>query len=231
MPILFEEVTALRHNTPSTFNRVNSISLNDNPPPFISHQPKLQPAHLSLEQDQPLLKHWSASTPNTDDSSDSDITSSNMFSALCLSSSSPPSITALSDDSDSKLSSKPSCKHVWETPADKLSLDLAPALLTFIKQFQQAQQDRSEVKHHQLEYGYWRTCQKATTLLASHEHQLTMQHKLFTHEETMAAQELEKMKLTVKLEEPHAQNLTLQKGVAGSEDQVPSSSNQDVYLL
>ncbi|KAI6154559.1 hypothetical protein BKA82DRAFT_34288 [Pisolithus tinctorius] len=103
--------------------------------------------------------------------------------------------------------------------------------LTFIKQFQQACQDRSEVKCHWLEYGYWRTCQKATTLLADHEHQLTMQCELFAHEEAMAAQELEKMKLAVKLEELRAQNLALQKGVAGGEDQGPSSGTQDVYPL
>ncbi|KAI6146720.1 hypothetical protein BKA82DRAFT_29421 [Pisolithus tinctorius] len=154
-----------------------------------------------------------------------------MFSALCLSSSSPPSVATFSDDSDSKLSSKPSCKHAWETTTDKLSLDLASASLTFVKQFQQVQQDRSEVKHHQLEYGYWRTCQKATALLVDHEHQLTMQRKLFAHEEVMAAQELEKMKLAIKLEELRAQNLALRKGVAGGEDQGPSSGTQDVYLL
>ncbi|KAI6144061.1 hypothetical protein BKA82DRAFT_33837 [Pisolithus tinctorius] len=51
-----------------------------------------------------------------------------------------------------------------------------------------------------------------------------MQHELFAHEETMAAQELEKMKLTVKLEELCVQNLTLQKGIAGGEDQGPSSA-------
>ncbi|KAI5987759.1 hypothetical protein F5J12DRAFT_898479 [Pisolithus orientalis] len=227
----FSELSAVISSPSSTFNRVNSISLNDDPPPFISHCPKLQPACLSLKQDQPLLKHWSASTPNTDDSSNSDIASSNLFSALCLSSSSPSSITALSDDSNSKLSSKPSHKCAWETPADKLSLDLASASLTFIKQFQQVWQDRSEVKCHWLEYRYWRTHQKATALSANHEHQLTMQCELFTHEEMMVAQELEKMKLTIKLEELHAQNLALQKGIDGSEDQGPLSSNQDVYLL
>ncbi|KAI6006307.1 hypothetical protein F5J12DRAFT_940181, partial [Pisolithus orientalis] len=220
----FSELSPVIPPPPSTFNRANSISLNNNPPPFISHHPKLQPAHPSLEQDQPLLKHWSASTPNTDESSNSDITSSNMFSALRLSSSSPPSVTAFSDDSNSKLSSKPSCKHAWETATDKLSLDLTSVSLTFVKQFQQVQQDRSEVKHHWLEYGYWRTHQKATTLLADRKHQLTMQCELFAHEEVMVAQELEKMKLTVKLEELWAQNLALQKGVAGGEDQGPSSS-------
>ncbi|KAI6143455.1 hypothetical protein BKA82DRAFT_34848 [Pisolithus tinctorius] len=166
-----------------------------------------------------------------DESSDSDIASSNMFSALRLSSSSPPSVPAFSDDSNSKLSSKPSCKHAQETATDKLSSDLASASLTFVKQFQQAQQDRSEVKHHQLEYGYWRTCQKATGISANHEHQLTMQCELFTHEEAMVAQELEKMKLAIKLEELQAQNLALQKGVAGGEDQGPSSGTQDVYPL
>ncbi|KAI6140334.1 hypothetical protein BKA82DRAFT_31044 [Pisolithus tinctorius] len=143
----------------------------------------------------------------------------------------PPSIATFSDDSDSKLSSRPSHKHAWDTPADKLSSNLMSASLTFIKQFQQVQQDRLEVKHHWLEYGYWRTRQKTTTLSADCEHQLTMQHKLFAHEETVAAQELEKMKLTVKLEELHVQNLTLQKGIAGGEDQGPSSGTQDVYPL
>ncbi|KIN93122.1 hypothetical protein M404DRAFT_36380 [Pisolithus tinctorius Marx 270] len=154
-----------------------------------------------------------------------------MFSALCLSLSSPPSIATFSDDSDSKLSSKPSHKHAQETATDKFSSDLTSVSFTFIKQFQQAQQNRSEVKRHQLEYGYWRTRQKATTLLANRKHQLTMQRELFAHEEAMVAQELEKMKLTVKLEELWAQNLTLQKGIAGGEDQGPSSGTQDVYLL
>ncbi|KAI6154693.1 hypothetical protein BKA82DRAFT_23403 [Pisolithus tinctorius] len=221
----------LLSSLPANSERANSISLNNNLPPFVSHHPKLQPACPSLKQDHPLLKHQSASTPNTDNSSDSDITSSNLFSALHLSSSSPPSVATFSNDSNSKLSSRPSCKHAWDTPADKLSSNLVSAALTFIKQFQQPQQDRSEVKRHQLKYGYWRTRQKTTTLLANHEHQLTMQCELFAHEETMVARELEKMKLAVKLEELRVQNLTLQKGIAGGEDQGPSSGTQDVYPL
>ncbi|KAI6002435.1 hypothetical protein F5J12DRAFT_913905 [Pisolithus orientalis] len=104
----FSESSTIIPPPPSTFNRVNSISLNDDPPPFVFHCPKLQPAHPCLKQDRPLLKH-------------------HPLSLIVF----PPSITALSDDSNSKLSSKPSHECAQETPADKLSLDLASALLTF----------------------------------------------------------------------------------------------------
>ncbi|KAI5981692.1 hypothetical protein F5J12DRAFT_900666 [Pisolithus orientalis] len=193
---------------PPVFNKGNPISLNDDPPfPFISPHLKLQPTHPFLEQDQALLKPRSASTPNTDDSSDSDITSSNMFSMLCFSSSSPPTTTLLLDDSDSKLSSN------------------------FVQQFQQAQQERSEAKCHHLQYGYWKENEKANSSLAECQHQLAMQHEQYANEEAMVAQELEKMKLTVKLEELQGQNLALQKRVAGGGDQGPLSTNEDVHKL
>ncbi|KAI5998978.1 hypothetical protein F5J12DRAFT_784820 [Pisolithus orientalis] len=98
-------------------------------------------------------------------------------------------------------------------------------------QFQQAQQERSEVKCHHLQYSYWKENGKANSHLAECQHQFTMQHEQYAHEEAMVAQELEKMKLTVKLEELWGQNLTLQRGVAGGEDQGPSLTNEDVHKL
>ncbi|KAI6000953.1 hypothetical protein F5J12DRAFT_894576 [Pisolithus orientalis] len=179
---------------PSVFNKCNPISLNDDPPfLFISPHPRLQPMHPSLEQDQALLKPRSSSTPNMDNSSDSDITSSNMFSMLHFSSSSPATTTLLSDDSDSKLLSN---LHELHTA-----------------------------------YGYWKENEKANTHLTEHQHQLMIQCEQYAHEEAMAAQELEKMKLVVKLEELWGQNLALQRGVAGGEDQGPLLTNEDGHEL
>ncbi|KAI5991083.1 hypothetical protein F5J12DRAFT_897591 [Pisolithus orientalis] len=166
-----------------------------------------------------------------DDSSDSDIASSNMFSMLHFSSSSPPTITLLSDDSDLKLLLKSSHKCTCEMPANQLSSNLASASMSFIQQFQQAQQERSEAKHHCLQYSYWKENEKANSHLAEHQHQLVMQHEQYAHEEAMAAQELEKMKFMVKLEELWGQNLALQRGVAGGEDQGPSLTNEGVHKL
>ncbi|KAI5996037.1 hypothetical protein F5J12DRAFT_896377 [Pisolithus orientalis] len=89
--------------------------------------------------------------------------------------------------------------------------------MSFVQQFQQAQQERSEAKCHHLQYGYWKENEKANSSLAECQHQLAMQHEQYANEEAMVAQELEKMKLTVKLEELQGQNLALQKGVAGEQ--------------
>ncbi|KAI5998949.1 hypothetical protein F5J12DRAFT_784792 [Pisolithus orientalis] len=84
-----------------------------------------------------------------------------------------------------------------------LSLEQDQALLkpSFIQEFQQVQQQRSEAKHHQLQYGYLEENEKSNSCLAGCEHQIVRQHEQHVHGEVMAAQELEKIKLSVKLEE------------------------------
>ncbi|KAI5999782.1 hypothetical protein F5J12DRAFT_895030 [Pisolithus orientalis] len=206
---------------PLIVDKGDPISLNDDPTPFVSCHPKIQPMHPSLEHNSPLLKPRLASTPNTDESSDSDMSSSNLFLGLRMSSSS----TVLSDDSNCKpSSSKLSCKHGNEAPADQLSV----------------QQDQLEHKCSQMDFNYWKVKErksahdyqltKWSTDVEDHEHQLQMQCKLHAHEQAMVAQEVEKMKLAVQLEQLCVQNLTLQKGIAGGEDQGTSSDSQNIHL-
>ncbi|KAI6148126.1 hypothetical protein BKA82DRAFT_4015169 [Pisolithus tinctorius] len=108
-------------------------------------------------------------------------------------------------------------------PAKQLSLNLVSASMSFVQQFQQAQQERSEAKCHHLQYGYWKEMRRPTATWLNCEQ--------YAHEEAIAALELEKMKLAVKSEELQGQNLALQRGVAGGEDQDPSSTNEDVHKL
>ncbi|KAI6156681.1 hypothetical protein BKA82DRAFT_33051 [Pisolithus tinctorius] len=212
---------------PLIADKGDPISLNNDPVPFMSHHPKIQPTHPSLERNSPLLKPRSASTPNTDESSDSDISSSNIFLGLRMSSSS----TALSDDSDCKpSSSKASRKRGHEAPADRLSASLASTSMLFIQQFQQAQQDWLEHKCSRMDFNYWKVKERKSARAEDHEHQLQMQRELHAHEQAMAAQEVEKMKLVVQLEQLRVQNLALQKGIAGGEDQGTSSDSQNVHL-
>ncbi|KAI5985834.1 hypothetical protein EDD15DRAFT_2200375 [Pisolithus albus] len=51
------------------------------------------------------------------------------------------------------------------------------------------------------------------------QHRLLIQHEKFMHEEVMASQELERVKLEIELEKLQVQALALQKGVAGGESQ------------
>ncbi|KAI5983432.1 hypothetical protein F5J12DRAFT_899731 [Pisolithus orientalis] len=171
------------------------ISLNDDPIPFVSCCPNIQPMHPSLECNSSLLKPRSASTPNMDESSDLDMLSSNLFSGLHMSSSS----TVPSDDSNCKLSSS------------KLSYWL-------------------EHKHSQMDFDYWKVKERKSAHVEDQEHQLQIQCKLHVHEQAMVAQEVEKMKLVVQLEQLCVQNLTLQKGIAGGEDQGTSSDSQNIHF-
>ncbi|KAI6143405.1 hypothetical protein BKA82DRAFT_4359962 [Pisolithus tinctorius] len=193
----------------------------------MSRHPKIQPMHLSLEHNSPLLKPRSASTPNMDESSDSDISSSNIFSGLCMSSSS----TAPSDDSNCKpSSSKASRKHGREAPADRLSASLTSTSMSFLQQFQQVQQDQLEHKRSRMDFNYWKVKERKLARAEDHEHQLQIKCELHAHKQAMAAQEVKKMKLAVQLEQLRIQNLALQKGIAGGEDQGTSSDSQNVHL-
>ncbi|KAI6138091.1 hypothetical protein BKA82DRAFT_26517 [Pisolithus tinctorius] len=141
------------------------------------------------------------------------------------------SSTVPSDDSNCKLSSsKASCKHGCEAPANWLSASLTSMLMLFIQQFQQAQQDQLEHKCSCMDFNYWKVKERKLAHTEDHEHQLQMQHELHAHEQVMAAQEVKKMKLAVQLEQLHVQNLMLQKGIAGGEDQGTSSDSQNVHL-
>ncbi|KAI6143457.1 hypothetical protein BKA82DRAFT_34849 [Pisolithus tinctorius] len=128
------------------------------------------------------------------------------------------SSTVPSDDSDCKLSSS------------KASSSLASTSMSFIQQFQQVQQDQLEHKHSCMDFNYWKVKERKLACMEDHEHQLEMQHELHVHEQVMAAQEVKKMKLVVQLEQLRIQNLTLQKGIAGGEDQGTLSDSQNVHL-
>ncbi|KAI6000010.1 hypothetical protein EDD15DRAFT_2362556 [Pisolithus albus] len=160
-----------------------------------------------------------SSALNTEESSDSDIVPSNFFSTLRVSSSSPSS-PFISDDSDSKpSSSKQTRKRVRETPADRFSNSLTSASMLFVQHFQHSQQERSQVKRHRLDLEYWKAKAKVALGQEECEFQLLTQREKYAHEEAMGAQEVRKMELAVKLEQLRAQNLALQRGIAGGEDQ------------
>ncbi|KAI6156269.1 hypothetical protein EDD17DRAFT_1512595 [Pisolithus thermaeus] len=167
-----------------------------------------------------------ASVPVMEESSDSDVVPSNYFSTLRVSSSSPSS-PFISDDSDSKPS-KQTQKRVCETPADQISNSLSSASMSFVQHFQQSQQERSQVKRHRLDLDYWKAQVKVTVGQEEWEFQLLTQHKKYAHELVMGEQEVRKMELAVKLEQLRAQNLTLQRGIAGGEDQ-GASGDKDVH--
>ncbi|KAI6159767.1 hypothetical protein EDD17DRAFT_1511019 [Pisolithus thermaeus] len=134
-----------------------------------------------------------------------------------------------SDDSDSKpLTSKQTWKHVCETPTDWLPNNLTSMLMTFAQQFQQTQKEQSQVKHHCLDLDYWKAQVKVTTGQEECKFQLLAQCEKHVHELAMGAQEVKKMELVVQLEWLCAQNLTLQRGIAGGEDQ-GISGDQDVH--
>ncbi|KAI6152809.1 hypothetical protein EDD17DRAFT_1765229 [Pisolithus thermaeus] len=180
------------------------ISLNDHPPVF-SHadHPKLQPSCPPREQPWDHQQK-AASVPVTEESSDSDVVPSNYFSTLCVSSLSPSS-PFISDDSNSKPS-----KQTWK------------------RHFQQSQQERSQVKQHQLDLDYWKAQAKVTVGQEEQEFQLLTQREKYAHELAMGEQEVRKMELAVKLEQLRAQNLALQRGIAGGEDQ-GASGDKDVH--
>ncbi|KAI6150131.1 hypothetical protein EDD17DRAFT_1766019 [Pisolithus thermaeus] len=157
--------------------------------------PKLQPSCPSANQE------W-LSVPrlvpvNRDDSSDSDAATSNFFSILHVSS--LPTSPIPSDDSDLQLSSS------------KLSRKRA------------SQNKQSEVKCHHIDFNYWKMQERLSNREAECQHQLMIQHQKFMHEEMMAAQELERMRLEIELEKLQVQTLALQKGVAGGESQGTSN--------
>ncbi|KAI6096467.1 hypothetical protein F5141DRAFT_1220849 [Pisolithus sp. B1] len=114
------------------------------------------------------------------------------------------------------------------TPADWLSNNLTSALMTFIQQFQQMQQEQSQVKHHCLDLNYWKAQAKVTTGQEECKFQLLAQCEKHAHELAMGTQEVKKMELAVQMEQLHAQNLVLQRGIAGGEDQ-GISGDQDVH--
>ncbi|KAI6142002.1 hypothetical protein BKA82DRAFT_4361424 [Pisolithus tinctorius] len=125
------------------------------------------------------------------------------------------SSTVPSDNSNCKLSSsKASHKCGCEAPANWLSV----------------QQDQLEHKCSHMDFNYWKVKERKSACREDHEHQLQMQCKLHAHKQAMVAQEVEKMKLAVQLEQLHVQNLTLQKGIAGGEDQGTLSDSQNVHL-
>ncbi|KAI6144677.1 hypothetical protein BKA82DRAFT_26763 [Pisolithus tinctorius] len=141
------------------------------------------------------------------------------------------SSTVPSDNSDCKPSlSKVSCKRGHEAPANQLSASLASMSMSFIQQFQQVQQDWLEHKHSCMDFNYWKVKERKSAHVEDHEHQLQMQCELHAHKQAMVAQEVEKMKLAVQLEQLCIQNLALQKGIAGGEDQGTSSDSQNVHL-
>ncbi|KAI6159795.1 hypothetical protein EDD17DRAFT_1511071 [Pisolithus thermaeus] len=227
-PLLPPTFTSEQHSLPHlTATAREMISLNNHPPIFAPNHPQIQPSHPSCEWP---WDHWqkAASVPNTEESSDSDIMPLNFFSALHVSSSSPSSPFP-SDDSDSKPStSKQTRKCVHKTPTDRLSNNLTSASMTFVQQFQQMQQERSQVKHHHLDLNYWKAQAKVTMGQEERKFQLLAQHEKHVHELAMGTQEVKKMELAVQLEWLHAQNLTLQRGIAGGEDQ-GISGDQDVH--
>ncbi|KAI6108211.1 hypothetical protein F5141DRAFT_1064422 [Pisolithus sp. B1] len=205
-PLLPPTFTSEQHSLPrSTATAREMISLNDHPPIFAPNHPKIQPSHPSCEWPWDHQQKM-ASVPNTEESSDLDIMPSNFFSALHVSSSSPSSPFP-SDDSDSKpLTSK----QTWKC------------------QFQQTQQERSQVKHHHLDLDYWKAQAKVTMGQEERKFQLLAQREKHAHELAMGTQEVKKMELAVQLEWLHAQNLALQRGIAGGEDQ-GISGDQDVH--
>ncbi|KAI6148023.1 hypothetical protein BKA82DRAFT_4355242 [Pisolithus tinctorius] len=93
-----------------------------------------------------------------------------------------------------------------------------------------AQQDWLEHKHSHMDFNYWKVKERKSAHMEDHEHQLQMQCELHVHEQVMAAQEVKKMKLVVQLEQLCIQNLMLQKGIAGGEDQGTLSDSQNVHL-
>ncbi|KAI6002358.1 hypothetical protein F5J12DRAFT_783839 [Pisolithus orientalis] len=92
------------------------------------------------------------------------------------------------------------------------------------------QQDWLEHKCSQMDFDYWKEKDRKSAHMEDHKHWLQMQCELHVHKQVMAAQEVEKMKLVVQLEQLHIQNLALQKGIAGGEDQGTSTDSQDVHL-
>ncbi|KAI5984225.1 hypothetical protein EDD15DRAFT_2375474 [Pisolithus albus] len=183
--------------------------------------PKLQPSRPSANRE--WLSAPRSAPVNRDDSSDSDIATSNFFSTLRVSSlpTSPIPSPIPSDDSDPQpSSSKPSRKRARETPADRMSTSLESASKTFVERFHQAQNERSEVKRHRIDFNYWKTQERMSDRDAERQHQLSIQREKFTHKEVMAARELERVKLEIELEKLRVQALALQKGVAGVFDRI-----------
>ncbi|KAI6016972.1 hypothetical protein BKA83DRAFT_4497511 [Pisolithus microcarpus] len=220
--------TSEQHPSPrSTITTGETISLNDDPPTFRPNHLKLQPSHSHREEPW-NHQQKAASAPNTEESSDSDVVPSNFFSTLRVSSSSPSS-PFISDDSDSKPSlSKQTRKRVHKTPTDQFSNSLTSVSMSFVQHFQQSQQERLQVKQHRLDLDYWKAQAKVATGKEECEFQLVTQCEKYAHEQAMGAQEVRKMELAVKLEQLHTQDLTLQRGIAGGENQ-GASGDQDVH--
>ncbi|KAI6158385.1 hypothetical protein EDD17DRAFT_1512276 [Pisolithus thermaeus] len=140
-----------------------------------------------------------ASAPVTEESSNSDVVPSNYFSTLHVSSSSPPS-PFISDDSNSKPS----------------------------KQTQKRSLIRIDVVRPAFPTVTAGVIAKVTVGQEEREFQLLTQREKYAHELVMGEQEVRKMELAVKLEQLHAQNLVLQRGIAGGEDQ-GASGDKDVH--
>ncbi|KAI6111098.1 hypothetical protein F5141DRAFT_1063469 [Pisolithus sp. B1] len=84
------------------------------------------------------------------------------------------------------------------------------------------------VKCHHLDLNYWKAQAKVTTGQEECKFQLLAQCEKHAHKPAMGAQEVKKMELAVQLEQLRAQNLMLQRGIAGGEDQ-GISGDQDVH--
>ncbi|KAI6101875.1 hypothetical protein F5141DRAFT_1065830 [Pisolithus sp. B1] len=84
------------------------------------------------------------------------------------------------------------------------------------------------VKCHRLDLDYWKAQAKVTMGQEECKFQLLSQCEKHAHKLAMGTQEVKKMELVVQLEWLHAQNLTLQRGIAGGGDQ-GISGDQDVH--